>query len=66
MSKRTARFFLAHLEGVFLRREEPLVVPPALDEREAARLAGGVRQRVHHILQIKRKAKILIKHSTFL
>lgn len=40
-----------HLEWVFVRRQEPFIVPPALDEGEPARLAGRVGQRVHNVLQ---------------
>jgi len=42
-----------------LRREQPLVVPPALDEREAAGLARGVSQRVNHVLH--KEKEILVK-----
>lgn len=35
---------------MFVRREEALIVPPAFDEREAARFASGVSQRIHHVL----------------
>ena len=48
---------LTDLERVFLGREEPLVRPPALDEGEAAGLAGGVGQGVHNILKAREKQK---------
>ena len=42
---------VSYLERVFLWREEPLVVPPALNEGEAPGLARGVGQGVDHILE---------------
>ena len=39
-----------HLERMLVRREEALIVPPAFDEREAARFARGVSQCVHDVL----------------
>lgn len=44
-----------HLEGVFVGCQEPLVAAPALDEREAARLARRMCQRIDDILK---KAKV--------
>jgi hypothetical protein len=35
---------------MFLRSKEPLVVSPALDESEPARLPGGMSQCIHNIL----------------
>ena len=41
-----------YLERVFVRRQEALIVSPALDESEPARLVGGMGERVHDILFI--------------
>jgi hypothetical protein len=49
---------MTHLERMFVRSQQSLVVPPAFDEREAASFARGVGQRVHHVLigEAKRKS----------
>ena len=46
-----------HLERMFVRSQQSLVVPPAFDEREAASFARGVGQRVHHVLIEETKTK---------
>ena len=48
---------LTDLQRVFLGREEPLIGPPTLDEGEAAGLAGGVGQGVHHILKRRERER---------
>lgn len=42
--------FHQDLKGILVRCQQTLVVAPPFDEREAARLAGGVCQREHNIL----------------
>ena len=51
---------------MFLGREQPLVVPPALDEREAAGLAGGVGQGVHHILKRRERERERVEIKSFI
>ena len=43
---------MTHLQRMLLRSQEPLVVPPPLDESESARLPGGVGEGVDYILEI--------------
>ena len=45
---------MSHLEGVFLGREESLIVPPSLDQGEPARLPRRVGKCVHHVLKQRR------------
>ena len=56
---------LTDLEWVFLGCEQPLVAPPALDEGEAAGLAGRVGQRVHHILKWTEKQSLHYNHNYY-
>jgi len=46
-----------HLEGVFVGCQEPLIAAPAFDEREAARLARRVCQRIDDILKEKKSTQ---------
>ena len=43
---------LTYLERMFLRRQQSLVVPPSLNQRESPRLPSGVGQSVDDILKI--------------
>jgi hypothetical protein len=53
-----------HLEGVFVGCQEPLIAAPAFDEREAARLARRMCQRIDDILKEKSREKIPAKIRT--
>ena len=45
------RSLISYLQRVFLWCQKSLIVPPPFDQREPARLARGVRQRVDDVLK---------------
>lgn len=49
----TMAIITTHLKRVFIGGQKPLIVPPALNESETARLARGMGQGIHYILKVK-------------